>query len=84
MQANLARPGNYSLATGANAVGRLDILHRIYSPVGRQALLEAGIAQNMNVADFGCGSGTMTRVLAGLVGNAGNATGIDLHAAQHQ
>lgn len=29
---NLSRPGEYMLATGADAVGRLNVLHKIYSP----------------------------------------------------
>jgi SAM-dependent methyltransferase len=36
----------------------------------------------MEVADFGCGPGTMTRMLASLVGPSGSVTGIDVHAAQ--
>ena len=76
------QPGQYALATGADAVGRLDVLHRIYSPTGREALLEAGLTKGMRVADFGCGSGTMTRMLASLVGPSGSVTGIDLHSAQ--
>lgn len=77
-----ARSGQYALATGEEAVGRLNVLHRIYSPAGREALLEAGLTEGMDVADFGCGPGTMTRMLASLVGPSGTVTGIDLHAAQ--
>jgi SAM-dependent methyltransferase len=82
MSDNLARSGRYPLATGADAVGRLNVLHNIYSPAGREALLDAGLKEGMTVADFGCGPGTMTRMLATLVGASGNVTGIDLHAAQ--
>lgn len=78
----LARSGRYPLATGADAVGRLNVLHSLYSPAGREALLEAGLTTGMRVADFGCGPGTMTRMLASLVGPSGSITGIDLHAAQ--
>jgi SAM-dependent methyltransferase len=79
---SLARPGEYALATGAGAVGRLDVLHRIYSGAGRAALLKAGLTEGMHVADFGCGPGMMSRMLASLVGPSGTVTGIDLHAAQ--
>jgi SAM-dependent methyltransferase len=72
----------YALATGADAVGRLNVLHGIYSPVGRQVLIEAGLAEGMRVADFGCGTGTMTRTLASMVGPSGSVTGIDVHGAQ--
>jgi SAM-dependent methyltransferase len=78
----LGWPGKYPLATGADAVGRLNVLHRIYSPAGREVLLEAGLTAGMKVADFGCGPGTMTRMLASLVGPSGSVTGIDLHPAQ--
>src|SRR5436305_1306425 len=77
-----ARPARYALATGPAAVGRLEVLHSIYSSVGREALLLAGLTKGMRVADFGCGPGTMTRTLAAMVGPYGSVTGIDLHAAQ--
>jgi len=35
----------YALATGSDAVGRLNVLRRIYSPTGRQALLEVGLTK---------------------------------------
>jgi SAM-dependent methyltransferase len=78
----LARSGKYALGTGADAVGRLNVLHRIYSPAGREALLDAGLKEGMRVADFGCGPGVMTRMLASEVGPWGSVTGIDLHEAQ--
>ncbi len=78
----LARPAEYALATGADAVGRLDVLHRIYSPAGCEALIQAGLTKGMNVADFGCGPGATTRTLAVMVGSSGSVTGIDLHSAQ--
>ena len=77
-----SRPAHYVLATGAEAVGRLNVLHHIYSPAGREALLDAGLTKGMRVADFGCGPGTMSRMLATMVGAAGSVTGIDVHAAQ--
>jgi SAM-dependent methyltransferase len=74
--------GKYALATGADAVGRLIVLHRIYSPAGREALLGAGLTEGMKVADFGCGPGAMSRMLARMVGASGSVTGVDLHAPQ--
>ncbi|HKD06814.1 MAG TPA: methyltransferase domain-containing protein [Bryobacteraceae bacterium] len=79
---SLARPGEYALATGADAVGRLKVLHRIYAAAGRETLLAAGLTEGMHVADFGCGPGLMSRMLASLVGPSGTVTGIDLHAGQ--
>ena len=78
------QPGKYVLASGADAVGRLNVLHRIYSPAGQETLVNAGISEGMTVADFGCGSGFMSRLLASLVGPSGHVAGIDLHEAQIQ
>ena len=75
-------PGEYVLATGAKALGRLLMLDDIYAPAGKRGLLKAGLRPGMLVADFGCGVGAMTRNLAGLVGPYGHATGIDLHQPQ--
>jgi ubiquinone/menaquinone biosynthesis C-methylase UbiE len=77
-----AQPKHYVLATGSDAVGRLNVLHKIYSPAGREILVKAGICEGMTVVDFGCGTGVMTRLLASLVGPLGSVTGIDLHPAQ--
>jgi len=77
-----AMPGEYVLATGENAVRRLLLLHQIYSPVGRRVLLNAGLEPGMRVADFGCGIGAVTRMLARMVGPTGSVTGIDSHLGQ--
>jgi ubiquinone/menaquinone biosynthesis C-methylase UbiE len=45
-------------------------------------LLRAGLQPGMTVADFGCGVGATTCMLAEMVGPAGQVTGIDLNAAQ--
>ena len=72
----------YSLATGSAAVRRLTALHDVYSPAGRRVLLQSGLKQGMTVADFGCGVGMTTRMLAELVGPSGTVTGIDISSAQ--
>jgi ubiquinone/menaquinone biosynthesis C-methylase UbiE len=74
--------GEYSLATGEAAVRRLNALHRVYSPTGRRILLRAGLKPGMAVADFGCGVGATTRMLAEMVGPSGHVTGIDVSTAQ--
>ncbi len=78
----LARPAEYTLATGAAAVRRLHVLHNVYSPVGRRVLLRAGLAKGMKVADFGCGVGVVSRMLAEMVGSSGSVTGIDVNGDQ--
>lgn len=72
----------YVLATGAAAVRRLHALHDLYSPAGQRVLLRAGLTEGMKVADFGCGVGVITRMLAHMVGPSGSVTGIDVEAAQ--
>src|SRR5947207_1266964 len=78
----LTGSGPYALATGSGAVRRLHVLHDIYSPAGRMVLQQAGLKEGMRVADFGCGVGVVTRMLAEMVGPKGTVTGIDLHGAQ--
>jgi SAM-dependent methyltransferase len=80
-----ARPdaaGPYVLATGEAAAYRLRLLHNAYGPGTRRVLLEAGLRPGMAVADLGCGVGTVTALLADLVGPHGHVVGIDASAAQ--
>jgi SAM-dependent methyltransferase len=79
---NLETPDPYVLATGAGAVRRLHVLHNIYSSAGRRVLLQAGLKTGMNVADFGCGVGVVTRMIAEMVGGTGHVTGIDINGQQ--
>src|SRR5262249_35433604 len=76
--------GKYALATGAGAVQRLHVLHRVYGPTGKRVLLQAGLREGMKVADFGCGVGVVPRMLAEMVGPSGSVTGIDKDGAQVQ
>ncbi len=82
MSASVVSSASHVLATGAAAVRRLHVLHDVYSPVGRRVLQQAGLKEGMKVADFGCGVGVVTRMLAKMVGPTGHVTGIDLNAAQ--
>jgi SAM-dependent methyltransferase len=79
---SLACSDQYVLATGAAAVRRLHVLHDLYSPAGRRILLRAGLTAGMKVADFGCGVGVVTRMLAEMVGSLGSVTGVDVDGAQ--
>jgi SAM-dependent methyltransferase len=75
-------PAPYALATGIAAAHRLRILHGLYGPGSRRVLLEAGLRRGMRVADFGCGVGLVTALLAELVGPEGHVVGLDASAAQ--
>ena len=70
------------LPAGATALRPLLLLHNIYSPVGRRVMMNVGLRPGMKVADFGCGFGAMTRMLAEIVGPSGSVTGIDEDQAQ--
>src|SRR5215470_18885221 len=74
--------GDYVLATGKAAANRLRILHSLYGPGARRALLQAGIQPGMRVADIGCGVGMVTALLAQLVGPFGQVVGVDFSGAQ--
>src|SRR6516162_7601298 len=75
-------PGSYVLATGQAAAYRLRLLHGLYGEGTRRVLLEAGLRPGMRVADFGCGVGMVTSLLADLVGPTGSVVGIDSSGAQ--
>jgi SAM-dependent methyltransferase len=77
-----ATPGPYVLATGEAAAYRLRILHALYGEGTRRLLLDAGLRRGMRVADLGCGIGTVTALLAKLVGPEGEVVGIDRSPAQ--
>jgi SAM-dependent methyltransferase len=74
--------GEYVLATGEAAAYRLQILHALYGPGTRRALLDSGVRRGMRLADLGCGVGTVTALLADLVGPEGEVGGVDASAAQ--
>ena len=74
--------GDYVLATGNAAANRLRILHNVYGPGAYELLIRAGIQPGMRVADFGCGTGMVTQLLAELVGPAGEVIGIDFSGDQ--
>src|SRR5262245_46491048 len=74
--------GKYALATGEAADYRLRILHDLYGPGTRRALLESGLRSGMHVADLGCGVGMVTALLAELVGPWGHVVGVDSSGAQ--
>jgi SAM-dependent methyltransferase len=74
--------GQYALATGEAAAYRLRLLHSLYGRGTGRVLLEAGLRPGMRVADLGCGIGTVTSLLAHLVGSRGHVVAIDASAAQ--
>ena len=72
----------YTLATGAAAANRLEVLHEIWGPGTRETSIKAGLSRGMNVADFGCGVGTVSCMFAEIVGPEGRVVALDLSEAQ--
>lgn len=69
---------SYVLGNRKSEIERLDIQASFFEPFSRDALLKAGIGKGMNCADVGSGSGSVTRLMAQIVGTEGHVTGIDV------
>ncbi len=67
----------YVLGHSPRELNRLDLQGRLYREVTERALLEAGVGPGMRVLDAGCGSGDVSRLVAGIVGPEGSVLGID-------
>ncbi len=78
----------YALGVGAVAGRRLQALHEDLLPSTIALFHDAGIQQGMCVADIGCGVGTVSQLLAEIVGPNGKVVGVDrsheqvLHASK--
>jgi SAM-dependent methyltransferase len=75
-------PGEYALATGSRAVHRLKILDGVYGSGTRALLQRAGVKRGMRAADFGCGVGIVSQLIAIMIGPRGSVLGIDNSAGQ--
>jgi ubiquinone/menaquinone biosynthesis C-methylase UbiE len=74
--------GKYALGVGEAGERRLRAIQSLIGPATRHLLENAGLQRGMRVADLGCGIGTVTRLIAEMVGPDGHAIGVDLSAAQ--
>lgn len=72
----------YVLATGEDAEFRLGVVNRVHGADTERFLTRSGLREGMRVADIGCGVGTVSRLLAGMVGESGNVSAIDISAEQ--
>lgn len=68
----------YVLGNLDNEVARLEIQSAFFAPMTRQTLLRAAIRKGMRCLDVGCGAGSVTRILAELVGKKGQVIGTDV------
>jgi SAM-dependent methyltransferase len=69
--------GEYVLGHSDAEVERLIAQARVYEPLTRRFLLDAGLKAGMRVLDVGCGVGDVSFLAARLVGPAGQIVGID-------
>jgi SAM-dependent methyltransferase len=72
----------YVLVTGEAGAARLRLLHVVYGSSTEALLTDLGLVPGMSAADIGCGTGTVSRWLAGRVGGAGLVVGVDVSTAQ--
>jgi SAM-dependent methyltransferase len=72
----------YILATGEQAISRLDLLERIFGPATRHLLSAAGLCSGMRVAEIGCGIGLTARWVATQVSPGGSVAGVDSSSEQ--
>lgn len=68
----------YVLGNLDNEIARLEIQSAFFEPMTRQTLLRAGIRKEMRCLDVGCGAGSVTRILAEMVGKKGQVVGTDI------
>lgn len=69
---------NYVLGNQQSEIERLDLQASFFEPFSQVALARAGIKESMRCLDVGCGSGSVTRLMARMVGDRGRVTGIDI------
>jgi SAM-dependent methyltransferase len=72
------KPKSYVLGNLEDEITRLEMQASVFAPLSVQALRLAGIRQGMRCLDVGCGSGSMTRAMAEIVGDKGQVVGVDV------
>ena len=71
-------PEGYILGHQDSEIARLETQAKLFEPLTKQALLNAGLKKGMRCIDIGCGSGSVTRLMAKMVGNSGRVVGVDM------
>lgn len=69
---------DYVLGNKKSEIARLDLQASFFEPFTRDALQKASIKKGMKGLDVGCGSGSVTRLIADMVGAEGAVTGMDV------
>ena len=70
--------GHYILGNRDSEIARLEIQASLFEPLTKQTLLNAGLKKGMSCIDIGCGSGSVTRLMANMVGKTGRVVGVDV------
>jgi ubiquinone/menaquinone biosynthesis C-methylase UbiE len=68
----------YILGNQDNEIARLEMQATLFEPLTKQTLLNAGLRKGMSCIDIGCGSGSVSRLMARLVGKTGQVVGVDI------
>jgi SAM-dependent methyltransferase len=69
---------DYVLGNLDSEIARLEIQSAFFEPLTRRTLVKAGIKKGMHCLDVGCGAGSVTRLLAEIVGKKGQVIGTDV------
>jgi ubiquinone/menaquinone biosynthesis C-methylase UbiE len=67
----------YILGNRSSEIKRLEIQAALFEPLTKQTLLNAGLKKGMSCIDIGCGSGSVSRLMARMVGKTGRVVGVD-------
>jgi ubiquinone/menaquinone biosynthesis C-methylase UbiE len=70
--------GRYILGNRDSEITRLEMQATLFEPLTKLTLLNAGLKEGMRCIDIGCGTGSVTRLMANLVGNTGRVVGVDI------
>jgi SAM-dependent methyltransferase len=68
----------YVLGNRDIEIARLEVQAALFEPLTKQTLLNAGLKKGMSCIDIGCGSGSVTRLMANIVGETGRVVGVDI------
>ena len=68
----------YALGNQDSEIARLEMQATFFEPLTKQTLLNAGLKKGMSCIDIGCGSGSVTRLMAKIVGQTGRVVGVDV------
>jgi ubiquinone/menaquinone biosynthesis C-methylase UbiE len=70
--------GEYILGNRDSEIIRLEVQAALFEPLTKQTLLNAGLKKGMSCIDIGCGSGSVARFMANIVGKTGRVVGVDI------